>query len=718
MKTFFYAILSIFVLLSTIYVVQVRAQSTGGLSGRVTDAISGEALPGVNITLSGTVLGAATDANGQFAIQRIPIGAYPVRVTMIGYKHAEQYVTIQPNQTTSVIFQLQETVLETPEIMITANKRRQSIQETPNSVGVMTKRDFEQKNEIYLDKLLQYASGVNFVGTQVNIRGSSGFNYGAGSRVMFLVDGVPVMPGDSGDIKWDLIPATQIERVEIVKGAGSALYGSSALGGVINVITKKASAKPSTHLRVATGLYDEPRYPEWRWSSRLRNFTDIDIDHTRQVGNKSEILLAVGQHKSMGYIQNTEYLRHNASFKWNYQPNGTHNLTTSFNYEGGDRETSLMWRSQRQALQVNPVALGDFVESQKYGANIFHQWVLRKNFRLQSRFSLFNNYWKNWFHDNITSSTAYKPGYEIQGDWQIAEKNSLIFGTEGSWDFVNSGLVGEHTQYIFAGFLQNEFKMISNVNLTLGMRYDYQYVDNGFHDSQWSPKIGLVWHAQSFTRFRISSGQGFRVASMSERFPEGLYSGLTIIPNPFLNSETAWSHEIGMNINPSSFFYLDIAGFWNDYWDMIEPKPDENQVIQFINVTRARIAGVETILKVIPVQNLGVDIGYTWMDPYDIELDTTLAYRPKHILTTAITYNYKKLELGVDFRFVAKFDRVEVYPRDDRVDQHVLNARAAFSFGVLTLGVNVNNVFNYNYTQMERTLLPIRNYVVTLATEF
>jgi iron complex outermembrane receptor protein len=274
--------------------------------------------------------------------------------------------------------------------------------------------------------------------------------------------------------------------------------------------------------------------------------------------------------------------------------------------------------------------------------------------------------------------------------------------------------VGDHGQYILAGFLQNEFKMITNVHLTLGLRYDYQYVDNGFDDSQWSPKVGMVWHAQDFLRVRASSGGGFRVASMSERFPDGLYSGLTIIPNPWLKSETAWSHEIGVNLNPSPFVYLDIAGFWNDYWDMIEPKPDPNQVIQFINVTRARIAGVETNLKVLAFKNFGFDIGYTWMDPYDIELDTTLAYRPRHILTTALTYTLDKLELGVNFRYVSKFERVEVYPNDDRVDQQVLDLRTAYNFGQLRLGINVNNVFNYNYTQMERTLLPIRHYVVTL----
>lgn len=695
------------------------SQASGSLTGTITDAGTGDELPGVNITLVGTVLGAASDGDGQYRIDNIPVGTYDVQITMIGYKRElKSDVVIRANSQTSLDVQLQETVIETPELMVTANKRRQSIQDSPNSIGVLTNKDFARRNNVRLDEILQYSSGVNFVGSQVNIRGSSGFNYGAGSRVLFLVDGVPVMPGDSGDIKWNMIPATQIERVEVIKGAGSALYGSSALGGVINIITKKASSKPVTNLRISSGIYDEPLHPEWRWSTRLRNYSDIDIDHTRKLGESSELLVAAGQHQSMGYIQNTEYLRHNASLKWNAKPSGSHNLTLSMNYEGGESQSSLMWRSQRRALEVNPDALGDYIESQKYSTTLFHQWVLAKNFGLHSRVSYFHNYWKNWFHDNITASSAHKPGIEIQGDWQISDENSLIFGTEGSWDHVVSGLVGTHDQYTVAAYAQNERQLMTNVRLTLGMRYDYQYVDNGFNDSELSPKVGLVWHAQSYMRFRASSGRGFRVASMSERFPSGIYSGLTIVPNPDLKSETAWSHEVGVNLNPSPVFYLDIAGFWNDYWDMIEPKPNENQVIRFTNVTRARITGIETNLNVLPLRNLMLNVGYTYMDPYDVEMDTTLAYRPRHILTTSLTYTWGNVEVGADYRFVSKFERVEVYPNDDRVDQKVLDLRAAFNFTGWRLSANVNNVFNHNHIQMERTLMPIRHYVLSLSTQF
>ncbi len=98
------------------------------------------------------------------------------------------------------------------------------------------------------------------------------------------------------------------------------------------------------------------------------------------------------------------------------------------------------------------------------------------------------------------------------------------------------GLVGDHDQYVISGYLQNERKLLANLSLTLGMRYDYQKVDTGFKDENWSPKIGLVWHARPWLCLRGSSGRGFRAASMSERFSDSIYSGLRLLPNPDLKS--------------------------------------------------------------------------------------------------------------------------------------------------------------------------------------
>lgn len=694
------------------------SQQRGEIAGTVKDATTGETLPGVNILVKGTVLGTTSAIDGSFRIRKLPPGSYTLRVSMMGYELLEKSnIVVLPDKTTTVDIGLTQSVIETPELIVIANKRRQTIQDTPNSVGVMTARDFSQRNEIYLDNLLQYASGVNFVGSQVNIRGSSGFSYGAGSRVLLLVDGVPVMPGDSGDIKWDLIPATQIDHVEIIKGAGSALYGANALGGVVNIITKEASAKPQTHVRLSAGVYDKAPHPEWQWTDRLLHYDDIDIDHTRKIGN-TDVLLALGRHQSTGYRQAGNYQRMNGSLKIHTRLNGQHNFTLSSNFEGGNRASGLMWRNQRFALEVNPAAIGDYVVSDKISTNLFHNYIVNQKFSLKTRLSYFRNYWKNYFHDNITGSIANRYGFEVQGDYQPSDENVYIFGSEVAWDHVSSDLVGAHDQYGISGYFQNERSLITNVNLTLGLRYDYQYVDVGFIDSNWNPKIGLVWHAQSYLTFRASSGRGFRAASMSERFSDSIYSGLRIIPNPHLKSETAWSHEIGMNYNPLPFVYFDLAAFLSDYWDLIEPEPDETQTVQFINVTRARISGAEANLKMMVTKGLGIDIGYTYMNPQDLDLGQVLAYRPRHLLTFSGTFTWRVVDIGADYRYVSRLEKVKVYPMDDRVPQQVFNARVAVHLGGYTLSANVNNAFNYAYTQMERTIMPIRHYVLTLSSRF
>ncbi|MCD4666147.1 MAG: TonB-dependent receptor plug domain-containing protein, partial [Bacteroidales bacterium] len=206
----------------------------GSLKGTIIDVATEEPLPGANIIIVGTTLGMMSDLQGHFSLSRIPVGKFRIKATIMGYKSEIKEVKIEHQKATTINFNLKETVLEMPAIVVTAGKKAQSFQDVPNSVSLVTIKEIERKNRTYLDEVLEYTPGVNMVEGDVNIRGSSGFSLGAGSRVLLLVDGIPMMPGDSGDIKWDIIPLSQIERVEVIKGAGSALYGSQALGGVIN----------------------------------------------------------------------------------------------------------------------------------------------------------------------------------------------------------------------------------------------------------------------------------------------------------------------------------------------------------------------------------------------------------------------------------------------------------------------------------------------------
>ena len=690
------------------------ATPLGRLTGSVTDAAADEPLPGANIMIKGTVLGAASDADGSFVLNRIPPGQYDILFTMMGYEtYIEKKVSISPDETVTLDIKLSEAAIQTEELVVTASKRAQKVDDTPNSIAVVSSKEIERRNLIYLDQLLEVVPGVNFMGEQVNIRGSSGFSYGVGSRVLFLVDGIPVMTGDTGEINWDFIPVSQIRQIEIVKSAGSALYGSSALGGIINVITKEAALEPETNVRVSFGMYDDPPWKEWQWSEDGLFFHDLDVDHSRKIGAHS-IFFSLGKHASDGYQENGEYARYNGSAKGFFKLTPQSNLTISTNFETGKSGIGVMWFNRNKALEVEPLAVGDEVRSNRLSVNAVHQWAVNQSFGLKNRVSYFRSHFEDFMHDNRDHSTAQKFGYEAQGNW-IVNSHSFTFGTEESFDKVAFYPLGNFDILTASAYAQDEFHLLPTLILTAGARYDYTITDGDLEDSEISPKFGLVYHVTDKSSFRIASGKGFRAPSISERFPNIYASGLKVIPNPGLGSERAWSHEIGFGTPLCRQLYLDAAVFRNDYWDLIEPVPDVNNTVQFINLTRARINGVETVLKYgLFDRRVSGQLGYTWLDPRDLDLDEVLGYRSRHMFNGSVAGHYGNVELGLDYQHYAKLEKVKLYPQDPRVDQKVLNVHMTVDLKSVMITGSVNNFFNRMQTQYERTIMPIRNYTTAI----
>jgi iron complex outermembrane receptor protein len=449
-----------------------ETQKYGTIAGTVVAAQSKQPIPGASVMLEGTLLGAATNARGTFAIVRVPPGRYTVKVTMIGYVPAARSgVEVRAGERTEVSFALEETVIETPSVVVTASKRYQDIADSPVSVAVVGQARLSQIAEFNLEQVLQYAPGVNFMGSQINIRGSSGYSHGAGTRVLYLVDGVPVLPGDSGDIKWDLITPAQIDHIEIVKGAGSALYGSSAMGGVINVITKETTARPTTHIRLLTGFYDQPAYPEWRWTDRLLHYNETSVSHSRRF-NGLELVFAGGRTESLGYRQNGNLLRYNMTGKvgWRISPQAQLIVTSNWNW--ADYGSSFMWQSQNHPLEAPAAAVGDKVKSWKLNLNAVYKHALSERCGVKTRLSYFRNRWENFFHDNNDYSAAQKFGFEVQTDILPAARHAITAGIEGTFDRVQSTMFENHTASGVAVYAQDEVKLPLRLLFTFGARFD------------------------------------------------------------------------------------------------------------------------------------------------------------------------------------------------------------------------------------------------------
>ena len=229
-------------------------QQTGVVHGTVHDSL-GRPIAGAQVTILGTPLGVVTARDGRYTLGAVPPREVVLSARAPLYRSSLDTVRLGPGDSVQVDFVLHsnpsaiiEYIDTLSPVVVTAAKRSQLLAQAVTSVVLVSPSDIARRAVNTVDEALDKAPGVQFLYGQVNIRGSTGYVQGLGSRVLLLVDGVPANQGDRGGINWDLVPLDEVQRVEIVKGAGSSLYGSAALGGVVNLLTR--DIEPGFHARL------------------------------------------------------------------------------------------------------------------------------------------------------------------------------------------------------------------------------------------------------------------------------------------------------------------------------------------------------------------------------------------------------------------------------------------------------------------------------------
>ena len=253
------------------------------IHGKVVDCETNETLVGATI-IYGSNQGTISDQNGEYSLTLKP-GKWKIAFTYMGYQPELKTVSLFEGDTLLLDIALSPTTNEIDNIVVSANKVEQKLSELTVSMTLI-KPYFLNNNHITdAEELLNKTPGIEVLDGQASIRGGSGFSYGAGSRVMALIDGLPVISPDAGNIKWSFLPLENLSQIEIIKGASSVLYGSSALNGVINFRTADAEKEPSTKFFVETGFFDNPARKEWKWWDTPRVFTNASLSHLRKIGN-------------------------------------------------------------------------------------------------------------------------------------------------------------------------------------------------------------------------------------------------------------------------------------------------------------------------------------------------------------------------------------------------------------------------------------------------
>jgi iron complex outermembrane receptor protein len=691
------------------------------VKGEIVDSDSNEPIIGASISVLGTLIGDLTDRKGNFHIKSSKDSLLIV-IQYAGYEKKSTFVSsLNP-----VKIELKRLTYHSNELIVSANKKTESIQNVPISVSLIKSEEFSTRNITSIDYALQYVPGVEVNQDNVSIRGSSGFSFGIGTRTIFLQDGFPLLSADNNDIKFDIIPILFIDRVEVIKGAGSALYGTSALGGVINVLTAKPSYNPMIRARLYSGLYDSPKYEQWNWSDKSLIDKGLDFAYSQKFGDYG-IMGSASMFSRDSYKRYDKSERLSMFLKQLYDFSEKTNVELAINYSTSKTDDWVYWNSLDSAL-IPPTGTDEsiVITSNKLAVSTSLKHILNESSFMNIKLGLFNTYFSNMLAiDNIEyrESTGNTYFFETQYSNSLNVENSLITGIESRINQVSSFTYGDNIQTILGAYAQLENKSISNLIATIGIRTDKELLDTIDTKFQYSPKIGLNYTLSESMTLRGSYGRGFRAASLAERFASVQFQGFNVIANPELKSEISQSLELGLSydmINSTDYLNLDISGFYNRYDDLIEPtfESSSQAVIKFMNIIEAEISGVEIDMTFKTEENFTLKSSLTYLNPKNIVENKDLKYRSNYLWYSSLNYKLLPFEVQLDYRYKSKYNEIDerlgstIKDHNLKIDAHILD----ISFSVYSdifdsktkFTMNVKNALNYYYLEMVGNMAPIR----------
>lgn len=624
------------------------------IKGVVKDAGNQELLFGVNVIVRGTTIGTSTGIDGDFNLN-VKSGNITLVFSYLGYDNKVQTVSVTDGETKTLSIELSEEVTLLETVVVSASKFEKKLGEETVSLDVIKPSFLENQNLVTIDNAVERSPGVAVIDGQVNIRGGAGYSYGAGSRVLLLLDDLPILQADAGFPNWSSIPTENIGQIEIIKGAASALYGSSAMNGIINVRTAYPTNEPITKISLYGTQYATPKDEDgnkldW-WNRDAEEFykesgnlalvnlsypnpsdssiVNYDFTSPKRLKRPYETGLSFGHRQKFGKFdlvvggqmassQDQKYNgfenRGRLSLQTRYRISEKVNFGINGNVQAGQSGTFFLWNGNDGINKYLPATLtGDptvsktlrvtidpffnFQDDKGNKHKILARWykVDNDNGNNQGNFSNFfygeYQYQKRWDKANTTLTTG------VTGSYVNVE--APLYGTVG-----NDKLSGLN----YALFLQLDKKFFNKLNVSVGGRLEHYEITKTKAETKPVFRAGVNYQAAEYTYIRASFGQGFRFPTIAEKFiSTSLGTAVAIVPNNDLTSETGMSAEIGLKqgIKIGKFnAFVDVAGFFTRYYNMMEFNPStENLPAGFIlgfqsqNVGNTQILGVETSIQ-------------------------------------------------------------------------------------------------------------------------
>lgn len=644
MKKFFKAVAVIALVFCSLVVSAQRAS----LRGKV--VAKGLPVPDVSIGLTGTEELTKTDSAGNYAFNGIAAGNYKVEARAVGYRKTFKSVSLKEDQTAELHFDLSHFENDLNEVVVTGTLKEVKRLESPVPVEVYTQAYFRKNPTPSIFEALQNVNGVR---PQLNCNicntGDIHINGLEGPYTMILIDGMPIVSSLSSVYGLSGIPNSLVEQIEIVKGPASSLYGSEAVGGLINIITKKPQNAPLFSADIFSTSYGE---------------VNTDLGFKFKAGNKMDVLTGVNyfkygnpvDHNHDNFTDVTLQDRISVFQKWSFKRKENRVFTLGGRYVYEDR-----WGGE---MQWNKSYRGG---NQVYGESIYtNRWELIGNYQLPVKEKLFLAFSYNEHDQNSRyGTTSYIAEQKIgfgQFTWDKQLKNhDLLFGAALRYTFYDDNTPAttglnqdlKRNTWLPGVFVQDEITLAPGHKFLAGFRYDY----NSVHGNIFTPRMAYKWSINENNILRLNAGTGFRVVNIFTEDHAALTGAREVKVAGQLKPEKTYNVNLNflkkMYAANGTFFGIEASAFYTHFNNRIIGDFDTNpNEIIYDNLDGYAVSkGFSANMDLTLTNGLKLIFGGTYQDvaTYEGGIKKQQILTEKFTGNWAVTYRINPLHLTIDY---------------------------------------------------------------------
>jgi len=683
----------IFIISFSFQVFSQKAKTDANIIGHVTS--NGTHISFANVVLKGTTIGTVTDETGHYQLVHLPIGQATIVVTVLGYKPQEKIVFTEANKTIEIKFELEEDALNLDEVVVSADRSTQKRTEAPVIVNTISPKLFTTTQSVTLSEGLNFSPGLRLENncqncgfTQVRMNGMEG------PYSQILINSRPIFSGLAGVYGLELIPTNMIEKVEVVRGGGSALFGSNAIAGTINIILKDPTANtyevggnyalsgvdvkgsggaaPDYSANFNTSLVSDDHKTgiSLYGFTRDRKIFDANNDGFSEIAPMNNLTLGTRFFHRFGYRSKLAldfFTIKEERDGGNKQDLPLHERDVAEAVKHDLKTTALTWEQFfREYDMLSVYASGQFLNRDSYyGAN---QSLSDYGNSKDKTYNLGAQYKAHFGNSSIITGIENTGGFltDKKLGYPDYENAVIVNDTIVSVPHTSNTTVADQSSVTTGVFAQYELKW-NKAKIAMGGRYDhYEIKDLAKADNEpktgnvFSPRVSLMYEIVKELQGRVSYSQGYRAPQI---FDEDLHietSGSRQVINvndPNLKQETSHSIMASLDFNKligTVYTGLLVEGFYTRLEDPFVNEigvPDEDGTVLYTRKNAkdgATVQGINMELKLKPLKDFSLTSGFTLQTSiYDVAQE----FDEKRFFRTPNQYGF----FAIDWDFYKKF---------------------------------------------------------------